>query len=134
MREDAANEECYRKKLESIEIKLRHMAKEKDRVWKAFEITGDEIKFTRDIKEIMLGIEELEKQEVEIGNKIELVGQVETNIQSIKEYCELVNQNLSNLSFSEKRKALESLRIKVIAGKDDLKLEGIIPIVSGQCA
>ena len=67
-------------------------------------------------------------------NEIAVVGQSETNIQSIKEYCELVNQNLGNLSFSEKRKALESLRIKVIAGKDGLKLEGIIPIVSGQYA
>lgn len=134
MRGDATNEECYRKELENIEIKLCHMAKEKDRVWKAFEITGDEAKFTREIKEIMLTMGESERQIVELRNKIELIGQAETNIQSIKEYCELVDQNLGNLSFLEKRKALESLRIKVIAGKEEVKLEGIIPIVSGQCA
>ena len=58
----------------------------RDEVWKAFEITGDETKFTREIKEIMSRIEELERQKVELGNKIELVGQVEDNIQSIKEY------------------------------------------------
>ncbi|MFC1874873.1 recombinase family protein [Chloroflexota bacterium] len=131
---DENNEERSHKDLQSIELKIRHMEKEKDRAWKAFQITGDEAKFTHEIKEIMLRIEELEKQKVELENKIELVGQAEANIQSIKEYCELVNQNLGNLSFSEKRKALESLKIKVIAGEDGLKLEGIIPIVSGQCA
>jgi site-specific DNA recombinase len=134
MRNEADNEELYREELDGVELKLRHMAREKDRVWKAFEITGDEAKFTREIKDIMLEIDEFEKRKVELGNRIESSGQTEVNIQSIKEYCELARHNLVNLSFSEKRKALESLGVRVVAGKGDLRLEGIIPIMSTQCA
>jgi len=54
MRNEANNEEHYRKEIGGVEAKLRHMAREKDRVWKAFEITGDEAKFTREIRDIML--------------------------------------------------------------------------------
>jgi len=67
-------------------------------------------------------------------NKIEFIGQTEANIQSIKEYCEIARNNLGCLSFSEKRKALEALNIRVIVNGEQLRLEGTIPIVSGQCA
>ena len=103
------------------------MVRGKDRAWRAFEITGDEVKFTREIRDIMLKMAELE-------NRIELIGQTEANIQSINEYCELSRHNLGNLSFSEKRRALESLGVRVIAGRGNLRLKGTLPIVSSQCA
>lgn len=61
-------------------------------------------------------------------------GQTEANIQSIKEYCDLVRQNLGNLSFPLKRQALEALKIRLISSNDGLKLEGQIPIVLGLSA
>ena len=134
MRKEANNGEIYHKELDAIEAKLRHMAREKDRVWKAFEITGDEAKFTREIKAIMSGIDELEKRKVELVNKIELAGQTEANIQSIREYCELVRHNLGELSFPEKRQALEALKVRVTSSNEGIKLEGTIPVVSSQYA
>ena len=134
MRKEANNGEIYHKELDGIEAKLRHMAREKDRVWKAFEITGDEAKFTREIKAIMSGIDELEKRKVELVNKIELAGQTEANIQSIREYCELVRHNLGELSFPEKRQALEALKVRVTSSNEGIKLEGTIPIVSSLSA
>ncbi len=79
-------------------------------------------------------LDELKARKVELQKKIELISETEVNMQSIKEYCELARHNLGNLSFSEKRNALESLRVRVIAGKGDLRLEGTLPIVSSQCA
>jgi site-specific DNA recombinase len=130
LRREANNDETYHKELERIEARLRHMKKEKDRAWKGFEITGDEEKFTHEIKNIMSTMDELEKQKAELLNRIETAEQAETNIKTIKDYCDLVRHNLGNLSFMEKREALEALRIGVIVGKDSINIQGCIPVVS----
>ena len=60
--------------------------------------------------------------------KIELLA----DIKAIEQYCEKVRGNLGNLSFSEKRKALEALRIKVMSGKESIRIQGNLAIVSSQ--
>ena len=42
LRNEQEKEGSYRKELEVMNAKLRHISKEKDRAWKAFELTGDE--------------------------------------------------------------------------------------------
>lgn len=44
-------------------------------------------------------MDELEKQKTELLNRIEIAGQAEMNIKTIKDYCDLVRHNLGNLSF-----------------------------------
>lgn len=134
LRSEAANNESYRKELETIEARLRHINREKDRTWKAFEITGDEEKFTSEIKSIMSEVDELGKQKNELLNRIETAEQAETNIKTIKDYCDLVRHNLGNLSFLEKREAFEALRVRVVVGKDSLSIQGSIPVVSSLSA
>ncbi len=134
LRNEVSNEEQYRKELEGVDLELCHMTREKDRLWNAYKITGDEAKFTSEIKDIMSKIDELERHKIELVKKDELAEQAETNIDSIRECCELVRHNLGSLSFFDKRQALEALGIRVIAGKEILKLEGTMPIVSSQCA
>ena len=114
--------------------KILKLAREKDRVWKAFKLTGDESKCTTEIKGIMSRINELEKRRAELQCKIELTDNAEVDIEAIHEYCEKVRNNLGNLSFREKRKALEALKIRVISDKGQITINGTIPIVSGQCA
>ncbi len=133
MRNEQEKEGSCRKELEVMNAKLRHISKEKDRVWKAFELTGDEAKFTSEIKGIMNQINELEQRKAELEARIEQLAQAETDIKAIEHYCETVSRNLGNLSFTEKRNMLEVLRIRVISGAQ-ITIEGIIPIVSGQYA
>jgi site-specific DNA recombinase len=134
LQDKVSSEEQYHKELERVESELCHMAREKDRLWNAYKITGDEFKFTSEIKGIMLEIDELERRKTELVNQAQLAEQTETNIDSIREYCELVRHNLGSLSFLNKRQALEALGIKVIVRKEILKLEGTLPIMSSQRA
>ncbi len=79
----------YQSELEGIDTTIHHLDKEKDRVWKAFMLTGDEGQFTSEAKFIMSRIDELKARKVELQKKIELISETEVNMQSIKEYCEL---------------------------------------------
>jgi len=63
---EAKQASSYLTELETVEVKLRHMEKEKDRVWKAFELTGDEAKFAKEIKDVTARIGELERQRLEL--------------------------------------------------------------------
>jgi len=118
----------YQRELEAIETNLRHMEKEKDRAWKAFEITGDEPKFRGEIEGITAGIEGLERQRQGIERRIELVAQSEINIDGIKKFCELARSNLDEFTFEDKRLALEALQIKVWIDGEHITLEGAIPV------
>jgi transcriptional regulator of heat shock response len=110
--------------------KLTHLEKGKDRTWKAYRITGDEAKFKKEIEDVMSAIEENNKRQLELENRIELAKQADANIESIKQACEMVRSNLGSLSFKDKREALETLNIRVCVDKDYLRLEGTLPIVS----
>ncbi|MFC1931186.1 recombinase family protein [Chloroflexota bacterium] len=116
------------KEREAILLQLRHLEKEKDRTWKAFELTGDETKFTREIKGVMGRVEELERRKLELESRIEVSQQEEVDIQGISRFCELAKENLSDFSFEEKRLALEALRIRVLVNGSAITVEGAIPI------
>jgi hypothetical protein len=72
------------KERETILLQLRHLEKEKDRTWKAFELTGDEAKFTREIKSVMGRVEELERRKLELESRIEVSQQEEVDIQGVR--------------------------------------------------
>ncbi|MFC1892898.1 recombinase family protein [Chloroflexota bacterium] len=129
------NEEEYHKQLEGTEVQLRHLEKEKDRAWKAFELTGDETKFATEVKNIMSRIDQLKRQEADLQSALVQIEDTEVDIEAIRQYCETMRHNLADLSFSDKRGLLEALRIRVLANQDSIpKLDGTLPIVSGQCA
>ena len=112
---------CYLAELETVEVKLRHMEREKDRVWKAFELTGDEAKFAKEIKDVTARIGELER-------RIEASKQAEVDIDSIKRCCELVRSNLADFTFENKRLALQALNIKVCIDGENIAIEGAVPM------
>ena len=126
---EAVKVSSYQKELEAIEANLRHRSHEKNRVWRAFELTGDEPKFQTDIKDIMARIEELERQRLEIERRVEASEQAEVDVDGIKAFCELARRNLSDFGFEEKRLALEALRIKVWIDNEQITIEGAIPQV-----
>jgi len=125
---EAKQASFYSAELETVEVKLRHMEREKDRVWKAFELTGDEAKFVKEIKDVMGKIGELEKQKLELERLIEASKQAEVDIDSIKRCCELVRSNLTDFTFENKRLALEALNIKVWIDGENIAIKGAIPL------
>ena len=108
-------------------MKLSHTERQKDRAWKAFELTGDEARFTLEVRDIMAKIDELEKRRLELERRIEVSQQAELDIDGIKRFCELASRNLSEFTFEDKRLALEALRIKVWIDNEHVTIEGAIP-------
>lgn len=125
---EAAKAHSYEMELETVEVKLHNMERQKGRAWKAFELTGDELRFRDEIKDIMESIEELERRKIEIERRVEVSEQAELDIDGIKRFCQLASRNLAEFSFEDKRLALEALNIKVRIDNEHITIEGAIPV------
>ena len=73
-------------------------------------------------------------ERVELENHIETAKQATINIQGIREACELVKKNLTELSFENKRIAFEALNIKIWIDGENIRIERVIPITKGVIA
>ncbi|MFC1903741.1 recombinase family protein [Chloroflexota bacterium] len=113
--------------LDAIETYINQAETEKDRVWKAFELTGDQVKFSTEVKDVTNRIEELGNRREDIKKRLEMSQQTEINMDGIKEFCELASTNLANFTYEEKRLALEALQIKVFVNNQQVEIEGCIP-------
>ena len=82
----------------------------------------------RENKRINQDRAELNRRKSELEKRIEATQHVEVNIEGIKKTCELVSSNLTELSFENKRLALEALNIKVWVDGENITVEGAIPI------
>ena len=134
-RERKAKESTFlESRLERKKAELGKKEKEKSRVWKAFEITGDEKKFRHDIATLGGEIKALEEEASQLERRIEEREQSHISINGIKQACELIKTNLGGLGFEEKRLALEALQIKVWIDGESITIEGVIPIPKGQIA
>ena len=118
--------------LETVKIKLANREKQKARVWRAFEIVGDEETFKRDIAVVNREIEDLRAEKSELERHIETRKQWKLDAESIKGFCQIARQNIQSFSFEEKRLALEALQIKVWINGEFIDVEGIIPIPEGE--
>jgi len=120
----------WQNQLATIGNRLKNMERQKDRIWKAFEITGDEEKFRHDIARYNKDKEALEKQDAEISQNIDIFNKHQIDIQSIKHACELVQSGLKNLEYQDKRLALAMLNIRVKVEGDLVTIEGNIPVLN----
>jgi len=112
----------------SVEARLRNVEKQKDRAWKAFELTGDEGRFKRDIAKCDEDKAELLEQKASLEQRIQAFEQCQVDIEGIKLACDLVRENLTTLSFEEMRLALEALQIRVLVDGDNINVQGAIPV------
>jgi len=120
--------------LERVKTQLANREKQKSRVWRAFELTGDEETFRRDIAMLDKEIKTLEEGVLQFEKRIKQREQAHIGVEGVKQACELIGRNLRNLSFQDKRLALEALRIKVWIDDSTVTIEGVIPIPEGQVA
>jgi len=113
---------------ERIEIQLAHWEKKKQRTWRAFEITGDEQSFKRDIILLDEEAKALQEEKSNLERTIEAAKQFQLDKESVMRACELVCKNLKTLTFEDKRFALEALQIKVWIDGDNVEIKGAIPV------
>jgi site-specific DNA recombinase len=120
--------------LDRINTQLANRDKQKQRVWKAFEITGDEDSFRRDIAQVTQETKTLEEEKLHLTKQIEGARQTHLDEEAIEKLCQTVMSNLKTLTFEDRRMVLDALQIKVWVDGDNLTITGSIPIEEGAIA
>jgi len=120
--------------LDTVTLQLGNRIKQKERVWTAFRLTGDEIEFRTGIKIVEKDTEELRQKRAILENQIEEANKFNPDMADIKKACELVAGNLHNFTYEEKRFVLLALNIKVLIGSDNIRVQGFIPVQTGAVA
>ena len=110
---------------------LANREKQKQRVWRAFEITGDEESFSRGIITLDEDFRVLQQEKSDLERRIEAAKRLQLDEATAKRACELVSKNLKALTFEDKRLALQALQIKVWVDGDSVEIKGAIPIPEG---
>ena len=123
---EAKQVDSLQRRLEQIQAQLENRQKQKERIWRAFELTGDEGSFKGDIERLTREVNALEASKVELERRIETYQRYEIDAERIKEACQLFSANLKDLTYEEKRFALEALQIRVLVDGETLQLEGAI--------
>lgn len=123
---EAINDADYAPELETLKTRMRHYQKEKQRAWRAFEITGDEATFRTQIKEIENEASQLSKRYSEIEGLVRASEQ-KPKPSDVNEACHTISQNMGQLTHEDRRKVLEALKIKVHTG-EAIRIEGTLPI------
>jgi len=120
--------------LQRIKAQLANRERQKLRTWRAFEITGDEGAFRRNIAILDEEIKTLGEEAVQLGKRIIMREQAHVSVEGLRQACELIGKNLRNASFEDKRLALQALRIKVWIDDASVSIEGAISIPESQVA
>lgn len=127
-REEAKGVGSLERNLDRVEVQLANREKQKTRAWKAFELTGDEEAFKASIAQLKEEVAALQGEKLQLEKRIEASRQFELGVDDITRACELVRRNLKGLSFEDKRLALEALQVRVLIDRDNVAIEGAIPI------
>lgn len=117
-------------RLTQIQSQLENRKKQKERIWRAFELTGDEGSFKKDIERLDNEALELENEKVELEQKIDDYQHYDIDAKCIEEACKLFSDNLKNMTYQDKRLALEALQVKIVVDTEKIILNGIIPMAN----
>jgi site-specific DNA recombinase len=115
-------------RLEQVQSQLENRQRQKERIWRAFELTGDEGTFKQGIERLMREMTGLENERLELEHRIESYRHHEIDAERVKEACQVFSANLKDLNYDEKRFAFEALQIRILVDGETPRLEGIIPI------
>lgn len=132
--EEAKESGLLEANLQRVKAQLANRERQKLRTWRAFEITGDEEAFRRNIAILDKEIKTLEDEAVQLEKRIKEREQAHVSVEGLKQACELIGKNLRNASFEDKRLALQALRIKVWIDDASVSIEGAISIPESQVA
>ena len=85
-------------RLNQIQTQLENRQKQKERVRKAIELTGDEETFKQDIDRLMMEMKGLTNEKQELESRIENYQQHEIDAERIKQACNSFSANLRRLT------------------------------------
>jgi len=125
---ESHNERVLENEVDRINTVLDNRYKQKDRIWKAFAITGDEVKFKKEISEIDKEIKELETQKNGTEKQIAANERLVLNAESIEETCTALSRKIKSLNFNDKKLAIQALQIRVPVDGDGIIINGAIPV------
>ena len=120
----------WEKDMEKMEAQLANRETQKARIWKAFELTGDEERFRKDIASLEKDIGALKEERSNIARRIEYSRNF-INIEDVRATCDLITKNLRGFSYEEKRLALSAVQVKVWIDGERVEIEGAIPMTVG---
>jgi hypothetical protein len=104
--------------------------KQRELIWGAFELTGDENSLKKDVERLNNETPALEGGKAELEQNIDSYQNYEIDAIRVKEACKLYMDNLKNMTCEDKRLALEALQIKTVVEGDKIVVNGIIPMAS----
>ncbi len=114
--------------LDRINTVLGNRNRQKDRIWRAFAITGDEVKFKKEISAIDRDIKEHEIKKSDTEKRIAANEHLVLNAESIEETCIALSRKIKSLDFNDKRLAIQALQIRVLVDGDSITINGAIPV------
>ncbi|MFC1951816.1 recombinase family protein, partial [Chloroflexota bacterium] len=116
------DERVLEKELERINAVFDNRNKQKDRTWKAFTITGDEVKFKKEIFEIDKELKELKAQINDTEKQIAANEELVLNAGSIEETCAALSRKIKSLDFDDKKLAIQALQIRVLVDGNSITI------------
>jgi len=133
---DGINQESFlEEELDRIVKRLRALDKEQEQLlqWAMKGFPEDIV--VRENEKINRERTELHRATQETEKKLEQAKESHIDLEKIEDFCNIASQNLADFGYSEKKLALEALKIKVwIDGDNPPRLQGILPVPSEVCA
>lgn len=127
-REQEQEAHTWQKELEMVIAQLDNRKRQKQRIWYAYEITGDEEIFRRDIAKVEKELQDRQKRKGELEAIIESSQQLILSADDLKRACEMISKNLKQIDFREKRLTLQALQTRVLIDGVWVTVQGAIPM------
>lgn len=129
MREEH-NTSSLQRDLEIVQNQLRNREKQKERLWNAYKITGDEAEFRREITKLDNEVERLNERRADYEALLSEARDNEVGEQEYRDACKALTDNLAELDYEKKRLILRVLQIKVVIDGHNIQLYGTLPTVA----
>ncbi len=131
--DNVSQEEYLKQELNNVEVALKTICKDQENLLRQSLMGFPEEIVTAENKKYNQERADLLKRKAELEANIEGIKQTKVNVVSIERFCEMIKKSLGNLTFEDKRLALDALGIKVWVKGDEIVIEGLIPI-GEECA
>jgi len=128
LRKEANRADSHLEALTTIDDRLKDLDKQQQRLLELALKEFPEVMVEAENAKINLERKGLKQHRAEVVQMFEQAKQAEIGLESIEQALITIRGNLGNLSFENKRLALEALNIRVLLGKDSISIEGAIPI------
>lgn len=128
MRDSNAQVEHLEGEIRLNQQRLTTLEEAETRVSRLYAYAGGDIeKAGRELRRINAERERAIAENIELEKRIEGAKKLRFDENKIRYFCNLAQQNIENLTFEQKRLALEELKVKVWVDDKNVAIEGAIP-------